>query len=92
MVLRLNFYPEPVRLESMGTFDHLQFSRIVRTAFAQRRKTLLNALRPLVADKERLAAQLIQAGIAPTARAETLTLADFVRLSQTMGTEHSAFP
>ena len=92
MVLRLNFYPEPARLESMGAFDHSLFSRIVRTAFAQRRKTLLNALRPLVADKERLAAQLIQAGIAPTARAETLTLADFVRLSQTMGTEHSAFP
>ena len=84
LVLRLSFYPEPARLKPMGSFDRSLFSRIVRTAFAQRRKTLLNALRPLESDKEKLAAQLTSAGIQSTARAETIALADFIQLSQIM--------
>lgn len=87
LVLRLSFYPEPARLKPLGDFNRSLFNRIVRAAFAQRRKTLLNALRPLEADKKRLATQLKNAGIAPTARAETLTLADFIRLSQVMAAD-----
>lgn len=84
LVLRLSFYPEPARIKPLGDFNRSLFSRIVRAAFAQRRKTLLNALRPLEADKEKLAMLLESADIAPTARAETLALADFIRLSQVM--------
>ena len=86
-VLRLIFYPEPARLKHLGSFNQPLFSRIVRSAFAQRRKTLLNALSPLEANKTLLAALLNRAGIAATARAETLTLADFIRLSQVMSAE-----
>lgn len=87
LVLRLSFYPEPAWLKPLGDFKRNLFHRIVRTAFAQRRKTLLNALRPLEADKEKLATQLQTAGIAPAARAETLRLADYIRLSQVMATD-----
>lgn len=87
LVLRLSFYPEPARLKPLGDFNRSLFNRIVRAAFAQRRKALLNALRPLEADKKRLATQLKNAGIAPAARAETLTLADSIRLSQVMAAD-----
>lgn len=87
LVLRLSFYPEPARLKPLGDFNRSLFNRIVRAAFAQRHKALLNALRPLEADKKRLATQLKNAGIAPAARAETLTLADFIRLSQVMAAD-----
>ncbi len=52
-------------------------SQIVAQAFAQRRKTLRNTLKNLLNEQ-----QICAAGIAPTARAETLELADFVRLAQ----------
>jgi 16S rRNA (adenine1518-N6/adenine1519-N6)-dimethyltransferase len=53
---------------------------VVRAAFAQRRKTLSNALKSL------LPADRIEAcGIDPRARAETLPPADFVRLARILG-------
>jgi 16S rRNA (adenine1518-N6/adenine1519-N6)-dimethyltransferase len=51
--------------------------RVVRAAFAQRRKTLRNNLRDLV-DVQ----QLEKLGIAPTARAETLDLQQFLAISE----------
>ncbi len=66
--------------------DRTYFSRLVTTAFAQRRKTLRNSLRKMMD-----ADQIIAAGIDPTLRAERLTLADFARLSnQTCKTPPSA--
>jgi len=52
------------------------FAEVVRLAFAQRRKTLRNTLRPLLD-----AAAIEAAGVDPGARAETLDLAAFVRLA-----------
>ena len=59
--------------------------RCVKAAFAQRRKTLSNALgnglgelRPLVLPA------LERAGIDPRARGETLSCADFARLSDSL--------
>jgi 16S rRNA (adenine1518-N6/adenine1519-N6)-dimethyltransferase len=49
--------------------------RVVAQAFSQRRKTLRNALSPLFD-----AVEIESAGIAPSARAETLSLEDFARL------------
>jgi 16S rRNA (adenine1518-N6/adenine1519-N6)-dimethyltransferase len=68
----------------LGPFDRKLFSRVVHAAFGQRRKTLLNALDSgaLVADKKELARRIESAGIAPSARAETLTLENFVQLSR----------
>ena len=56
--------------------DEIQFGRIVTAAFAQRRKTLRNALREYfsVADFERLE---VKSGL----RAQDLGVADFVRLA-----------
>lgn len=82
-VLRLDFFPEPARLAPLGDFDRELLARVVRAAFAQRRKTLANALKPL-GDKKTPATWLERAGIASTRRAETLALADFVRLCREM--------
>lgn len=55
------------------------FSRLVMAAFAQRRKTLANCLKGL------LDAQTIEAqGIDPRARAETLSVGDFVKLANAL--------
>ena len=56
--------------------DPVLFARIVTAAFAQRRKTLRNALSELCGPDA-----LIAVGIDPGARGETLAVADFVRLA-----------
>jgi 16S rRNA (adenine1518-N6/adenine1519-N6)-dimethyltransferase len=53
--------------------------RVTAAAFGQRRKMLRASLRTLLADPEPL---LARAGIAPTARAEELTVAEFCRLAR----------
>ena len=59
--------------------DEALFARIVAAAFGQRRKTLRNAL-ATVADVDALRG----ANIDPTARGETLSVADFVRLANAL--------
>ncbi|MEO8676020.1 MAG: 16S rRNA (adenine(1518)-N(6)/adenine(1519)-N(6))-dimethyltransferase RsmA [Casimicrobiaceae bacterium] len=59
--------------------DQVLFSRIVAAAFGQRRKTMRNAVAPICE-----AAALIAAGIDPGARGETLAVADFVRLANSL--------
>lgn len=59
--------------------SYADFSVLVKQAFAQRRKTLRNNLKPL------LAAEAIAAlGIDPGTRAETLALSDFARLANAL--------
>lgn len=84
VVVRLTFYPQPERVQALGDFDRPLFSRVVHAAFGQRRKTLLNALTStaLLSGKEEMARCLTAAGIDPSARAETLTMEDFVHLSR----------
>ena len=63
--------------------DRATFERIVRGVFVHRRKTLLNALRPLSASLGRSAEELIErAGLDPSQRPQTLTVGDVVRLSR----------
>ena len=61
---------------TIGIDDPKRFAAVVRAAFGQRRKTLRNALAG-VADETLIEA----AGLAPGARAEQLSVADFVRLA-----------
>lgn len=61
--------------------DEKMFFRVVRTAFGQRRKTLSNALKGLGFDKDRIAAALESAKVAPSRRGETLSLAEFGALA-----------
>jgi 16S rRNA (adenine1518-N6/adenine1519-N6)-dimethyltransferase len=53
--------------------------RITAAAFGQRRKMLRQSLKTLSQDAERL---VIEAGLDPTARAETLSVADFAALAR----------
>ncbi|MFR5864009.1 MAG: 16S rRNA (adenine(1518)-N(6)/adenine(1519)-N(6))-dimethyltransferase RsmA [Acutalibacteraceae bacterium] len=70
-VVRMDPYPVP----PVDTGDEKLFFTLIRAAFAQRRKTLLNALSAVFggrADKTRLAAVLAEAGLAPDIRGEKL--------------------
>ena len=58
---------------------------MVAAAFGQRRKTLRNALAALMGAED-----IIRAGIDPQARAEVLSVADFVRLSDAFAGARSA--
>lgn len=81
-----SFYPIPKVVSSVVrliphdkkpvTVELDALERVVSAAFSQRRKTLRNALSSVLTE-----AQIEQAGIAPTARAETLDLQAFARLS-----------
>ena len=58
--------------------------RLIRAGFNQRRKTLLNSLTGAGYTKERLSAAFGAAGIAPTARAEQLTLPRWAALANAL--------
>ena len=96
IVSRRVFFPPPdvdsaiVRLTPhaappVAVPDEPLFFAVVRAAFGQRRKALLNALSgdpALGWDRERAAAALAAAGIDPGRRGETLSLEEFARLAQ----------
>lgn len=97
------YYPPPdvdsslIKLEilakpSVSVRDEELFFKIMRGAFNQRRKTILNSLsRPAVLDmpKEKLTQFLAHAGIDPSARPEKLGLPEFARLANALtGTDN----
>ena len=59
--------------------DQRHYAAVVAAAFSQRRKTLRNALRPLLS-----AEQIAAAGIGPGARAEVISPAGFAALAEQM--------
>ncbi len=63
--------------------DEAFFRKVVKAAFSQRRKTLLNALQSdrELGDAARIRAALAAADIEPARRAETLAVAEFARLA-----------
>ncbi len=62
--------------------DEKTFFKVIKGAFAQRRKTVLNSLSSsLSLDKTAVRAILESAGVDPTARAERLTLGDFAAIA-----------
>jgi len=74
----VHFEVSPVPLFSIK--DVLFFTEIVRTAFSQRRKTIMNSLRKF----EGIGHALEEAGIDPTLRPENLGIEDFARLANTL--------
>lgn len=64
--------------------DEAVLFRLIRAGFNQRRKTLLNSLTGAGYSKERLSAAFTAAGMAPTARAEQLTLSEFAALANAL--------
>lgn len=87
---RLSFDPPPevtsaiVRLTPLpkGTYDidnEALLSKLVATAFSQRRKTIRNSLRSVVDESG-----LLAVGIDPGLRPEAISIADYVRLANTL--------
>ena len=93
-VSRGSFYPSPnvdsmvVRLDVKKALPlegeaEKRLFRVVKAAFGQRRKTLVNTLSSgLKIEKTRAAEAIAEAGLKPTVRAEELSLDEFIRLSQ----------
>jgi 16S rRNA (adenine1518-N6/adenine1519-N6)-dimethyltransferase len=80
-VVRLRFRSNP-RAE---VTDPVWFERVVRAAFHQRRKTLLNSLGSLGnRDRAMISAALTSSGIDPMRRAETLSIEEFARLAEAL--------
>jgi len=87
------FYPTPkvesafLKLEVIGkkrveVKDEQLLFEIIKKAYGQRRKTIHNTLSSLAPSKQALVTILKKARIDPKARPETLSLADFARLSE----------
>jgi 16S rRNA (adenine1518-N6/adenine1519-N6)-dimethyltransferase len=69
----------PLRADRPQLTDEALFARIVAAAFGQRRKTLRNALKTIASEEA-----LQRAGIDPGVRGETLSVADFVRFTNSL--------
>jgi len=78
-VLRIDLFPEPfIPEEEIG-----KFFRLAKAGFSQKRKTLRNSLSAGLAWKpERAVNLLLDNGIDPQRRAETLSLEEWRRLTQ----------
>jgi 16S rRNA (adenine1518-N6/adenine1519-N6)-dimethyltransferase len=80
-LLRLRFHPV-----LPAARDEHAFQSLVRSVFTRRRKTLANALSAYTAPVPFSAQDVLErAAIDPRRRPETLSLVEFVRLSDTIG-------
>lgn len=92
-ISRRAFYPVPnvdsvvvsVTRETPPNVDRAKLFSVIRAAFSQRRKTLRNTLGPLGGTPQATADALERVGVSPQARAEELSLADFVRVTEALG-------
>lgn len=72
----------PRPLSELKANDASMLATVVTAAFSQRRKMLRNTLKDLIGE-----AQFETLGIAPTARAETLSVADYVRIANSLSSK-----
>ena len=85
--VRLTFRKEPIA----PVLDEALLWRLVQAAFAQRRKTLVNALRGVTPQPvDELRDELAHLGLSPMVRGETLTLTDWIRLANALAVKPSA--
>lgn len=81
-VIRLNIRKEP----AVQITDEKMFFRVIKAAFAQRRKTAVNSISNTMGiNKQELTAAFEEAGIASNARAEALSLEQLAELSNKLG-------
>ena len=69
----------PKPLSALTAKDETLFGDVVTAAFSMRRKMLRNTLKGIISEP-----QLEALGIAPTARAETLAVGDFVKIANSL--------
>ena len=99
------FFPRPAVFSSviqmktrrsrlLAPVDEALFFRVVRAAFGQRRKTLVNALYAVFGgamDKGAVESAVVACGFDPRARGETLGLEEYLRLSAAIATSSPGF-
>ena len=81
-VLRMVPCPPPPEVD-----DEAHFFRVVRAAFAQRRKTLVNSLSAALGtqlSKEELVSRVLSCGLPENIRGERLSISDFAALSKAL--------
>ncbi|NLA05368.1 MAG: ribosomal RNA small subunit methyltransferase A [Firmicutes bacterium] len=93
-ISRSSFWPQPEvdsavvaitprRRRELGADEEAFFWRIVQAAFQQRRKMIVNSLRPLgFGSRSELVSFLRSAGIDPADRAEALSAAQFAKIAR----------
>ena len=69
----------PKPLSALTAKDEALFGDVVTAAFSQRRKMLRNTLREFISEEA-----LSALGIAPTARAETLSVSDYINITNAL--------
>jgi 16S rRNA (adenine1518-N6/adenine1519-N6)-dimethyltransferase len=77
----------PHRQPPVTVNDIAKLNRVVTQAFSQRRKTLRNSLKKLIAEEE-----IAALGIDPTLRAENISLAEFASLSNLLQDDSCGTP
>ncbi len=75
-----------------GIEEEGMFVRVVRAAFAHRRKTLLNSFRDSGVPLAEIETRCGLVGIDPKRRAETMTVQEFIALAKTFLPENNWFP
>jgi 16S rRNA (adenine1518-N6/adenine1519-N6)-dimethyltransferase len=78
VLVRFTPHPPPVDVDPAALF------RVVEEGFAERRKTMANALRRLGLDREDANRALQTAGVAPATRAEQLGLEAFAGVTRSL--------
>jgi 16S rRNA (adenine1518-N6/adenine1519-N6)-dimethyltransferase len=61
-----------------------KFAALVKASFAHRRKTLINSLKDEGYDQKSVTEALQSLNLSPTARAEILSVAEFIELTRRM--------
>jgi len=82
-VINLEVLPSP----AVSVKDEALFFKVVKSAFGQRRKTLLNALSKspyLTVDKDAVLTALTTMGLDPAIRGEKLSLSQFAEIANTL--------
>jgi 16S rRNA (adenine1518-N6/adenine1519-N6)-dimethyltransferase len=72
----------------LGPEEGPKFSALVKAAFAHRRKTLINSLKDEGYESHALDETLQRLDIAPTRRAETLSIEEFIQLALALSSRH----
>ncbi len=82
-VLRIDLYEKPP-----VSCDREKLMKVIRSAFGQRRKTLVNALTSAMPEygKEKIVKAVTECGFSETVRGEKLTLADFAKITDAIFT------
>lgn len=79
------------RSESLGSEAERELTfELVNAAFAQRRKMLRQALQPVLGPLDQAVATLEAAGVAPTDRAEQLSIHDYLAIARSHARTHKA--